>query len=206
MYVFSLKMSIIVFNIVTFFLLIAESFSTNETNNNRYYPLNVGDSWEYFLGDSAKKSTLKFTIISLDTIQGQPFAKTKQEWFQNDSLTYTQEYLQTVDNGFVITAVNKTVPMFQIQHPSDGSVKFTENIAKKYSISLSEDQKEHLRSFRASFTFVDFESGTHSMWEFRNKKEVSKFAENVGMVYLKNDKVQMTLKIATVKGKMYRLL
>ncbi|MBL8004081.1 MAG: hypothetical protein JNL36_03190 [Candidatus Kapabacteria bacterium] len=183
-----------------------KSFSTNETNNNRYYPLNVGDSWEYFLGDSVQKSTLKFTIISLDTIQGQPFAKTKQEWLQNDSLTYTQEYLQTVDYGFVITAVNKTVPMFQIQHPSDGSVKFTEKIAKKFSLSLSEDQLEHLRSFRASFTFVDFESGTHSMWEFRNKKEVSKFAENVGMVYLKNDKVQMTLKFATVKGKMYRLL
>lgn len=194
------------FIILALLLGTTKSFSTNETNNNRYYPLNVGDSWEYFLGDSAQKSTLKFTIISLDTIQGQPFAKTKQEWLQNDSLTYTQEYLQTVDYGFVITAVNKTVPMFQIQHPSDGSVKFTEKIAKKFSLSLSEDQLEHLRSFRASFTFVDFESGTHSMWEFRNKKEVSKFAENVGMVYLKNDKVQMTLKIATVKGKMYRLL
>lgn len=199
-------MRIIVLSVFTFFLLFLVSFSINETNHNRYYPLNIGDSWEYFLGDSTKKSTLKFTIISLDTIQGQPFAKTKQEWLQNDSLTYTQEYLQTVDYGFVITAVNKTAPKFQIQHPSDGSVKFAEEIIKKYSISLSEDQKEYFRSFKASFTFVDFESGTHSMWEFRNKKEVSKFAEHVGMVYLKNDKVQMTLKLATVKGKIFKLV
>jgi len=199
-------MKLIVFNILSFLLLFSSVFAFNENNHQRYYPLNVGDNWEYFLGDTTEKATLKFTIVSVDTIKGFHFVTTKQEWFKRDSFLYKQEYLQTVDNGFVITAMKNPVLMFQIQHPCDGSIKFSKFIAEKYSISLSEDQIEHLLSYRSAFTFIDFESGTHSMWEFRNKKEVSKFAENVGMVYLKNDNVQLTLKTANVKGKTFKLL
>lgn len=199
-------MRIIVFCVVTVFVLKISLFATDDSNNHRYYPLNVGDNWEYFLGDTTQNSLLKFTIVSVDSINGLHFFTTKQEWFKRDSLTHTQEYFQKVDNGFVITAVNKKVPFFQIQHPCDGSVRFSEEIAKRYAISLNEDMVEHLRSFRASFTFIDFDSGTHSLWEFRNKKEVSKFAENIGLVYMKNDNIQLTLKVATIKGKKFRLL
>jgi hypothetical protein len=189
-----------------FFAVYICSFSENPVNEQKYYPLNVGDNWVYFLGDTTEKTFLKFTIVSNDTINGNRFVTTKQEWFKGDSLLYKQEYYQTLENGFVITTYNKKKPVYQIVQQCDGSVKFTESIASKYGVILTEDQKELLLSTKASFTFLEFESGTHSAWEFRNKSEVSKFAENIGLVYLKNENVRLQLHSATIRNKTYKLL
>ncbi len=181
-------------------------FATTIPIECKYYPLQIGNIWEYQLGDSTDKTILRFSIISQTLINGVEFYKTKQEWLKADSLLYTQDYFQTVENGFVITTMNREKPAFQIVQQCDATLRFNELLAKKFSISMTEEQLEELHSLRSSFTFTELNSGTSPTWEFRSKREVSKFVENVGLVYLKNENVTLHLLSATIQKKVFKLL